>query len=61
MAPASSSRFTLRQQVFGSRVNVDLVSADQTIATKPVAITSHDAFTPIAAVIAEHPRASCRQ
>ncbi len=50
-------QFTLYAQtaVFGSRVNVDLVSADQTIATKPVAITSHDAFTPIAAVIAEHP------
>ena len=50
-------QFTLYAQtaVFGSRVNVDLVSGDQTIATKPVPITSHDAFTPIAAVIAEHP------
>src|SRR6187402_965031 len=49
--------FTLYAQtaIFGSRVNVDLVANDQTIATQQVAIKSHDAFTPIVAVIAERP------
>ena len=56
-ANGAKKRFTLYAQtaVFGSRVNVDLVSGDQTIATQQVQIKSHDAFTPIVAVIAERP------
>jgi hypothetical protein len=57
LANDAKQRFTLYAQtaVFGSRVNVDLVSNDQTVATQQVAIKSHDAFTPIVAVIAERP------
>ncbi len=57
LANGARQRFTLYAQtaIFGSRVNVDLVSNDQTIATQQVAIKSHDAYTPIVAVIAERP------
>jgi hypothetical protein len=53
----SRQRFTLYAQtaLFGSRVNIDLVSNDQVIATQQVKITSHDAYSPIVAVIAEQP------
>ena len=49
--------FTLYAQtaLFGSRLNVDLVSGDTTLASQAVAIKSHDAFTPIVAIVAEHP------
>ena len=51
-------RFTLYAQtaLFGSRVNIDLVSGDQTVATQQVKITSHDAYTPTVGVIAERPQ-----
>src|SRR3990172_1752935 len=38
-------------QIFGSRVNVDLVVGEQVIARVQVPIKSHDAYTPIVAVI----------
>ncbi|MEA2677446.1 MAG: hypothetical protein QOJ81_1587, partial [Chloroflexota bacterium] len=42
-------------QIFGSRINVELVSGDQVIASQQVQIRSHDAYSPIVAVIAERP------
>lgn len=50
-------RFTLYAQtaLFGSRVNIDLVSGEQVAATQQVRISSHDAFSPIVAVVAEKP------
>ncbi|MEO6350896.1 MAG: hypothetical protein ABIP53_09625, partial [Candidatus Limnocylindrales bacterium] len=55
-------RFTLYAQtaLFGSRLNVDLVSGTQVLATQQVRITSHDAYTPIVAVIAERPEGFTR-
>ncbi len=57
LPPDAKQAFTLYAQtaVFGSKVNVDLVSGDQTLATQQVKITSHDAYTPIVAVVAERP------
>jgi len=50
-------RFTLYAQtaLFGSRVNIDLVTGEQVVATQQVRITSHDAYSPIVAVVAEKP------
>ncbi|MGI8929662.1 MAG: hypothetical protein ACR2H0_09415, partial [Candidatus Limnocylindrales bacterium] len=50
-------RFTLYAQtaLFGSRVNIDLVSGEQVVATQQVKITSHEAYSPIVAVVAEKP------
>jgi len=48
-------------QIFGSRVNVDLVVGEQVIARVQVPIKSHDAYTPIVAVIAEHPEGMLAQ
>lgn len=60
--PNGRKRFTLYAQtaLFGSRVNIDLVSGDQTVATQQVKITSHDAFNPVVAVIAERPEGLLR-
>jgi hypothetical protein len=41
--------------VFGSRLNVDLISEGETIATQEVRIRSHDAWSPIIAIVAERP------
>ena len=50
-------QFTLYGQtaLFGTRVFVDLVSGDDVVATRAVAIRSHDAYVPIVAVISENP------
>ena len=57
LATGARQGFTLyaQTQIFGSRVTVDLVSGAQVIATKQVPIKSHDAYSPIIAVIAERP------
>jgi len=57
LPPGAVQRFTLYAQtaLFGSRVNIDLVSGDATLATQQVRITSHDASSPLVAVIAERP------
>ena len=57
LPPGAIQRFTLYAQtaLFGSRVNIDFVSGDQTMATQQVRITSHDAYSPLVAVIAERP------
>jgi hypothetical protein len=51
-------RYTLYAQtaLFGSRLNVDLVNGTDVLATQQVKITSHDAYTPIVAIIAEQPQ-----
>lgn len=41
--------------LFGSRLHVDLVSGGQTIATQEVRIKTHDAWSPIVAIVAERP------
>src|SRR5688500_17809695 len=53
----AKQQFTLYAQtaVFGSRVNIELVDGDQVLQTQQVRIHSHDAYSPTAAVIAEHP------
>ncbi len=50
-------RFTLYAQtaLFGSRINIDLVSGEVVVATQQVRISSHDADSPIVAVVAEKP------
>ena len=50
-------RFTLYAQtaLFGSRVNIDLVTGEQVVATQQIRIVSHDAYSPIVAVVAEKP------
>ena len=56
--PSSAKKqFTLYAQtsVFGSRINVELVKGDQVLQSLQVKINSHDAYSPTAAVIAEHP------
>lgn len=57
LANGARQRFTLYAQtaLFGSRVNVDLVSGDQVLATQQVPIKSNDAYTPMVAVVAERP------
>jgi hypothetical protein len=61
-SPAKQSVTLYAQtQIFGSRVNVDLVVADSVIARAQVPIKSHDAYTPIVAVIAEHPEGMLAQ
>lgn len=41
--------------LFGSRLHVDLVSGGQTIATREVRIRTHDAWSPMIAIVAERP------
>lgn len=55
LATGAHQRLTLysQTQVFGSRVNVELVSGDQVIAGQQVPVKSHDAYSPIVAVVAE--------
>ncbi len=50
-------RYTLYAQTafFGRTVLVDFVSAEQAVASQTVQIQSHDAYSPIVAVIAERP------
>lgn len=57
LAPGARQGFTLYAQtaLFGSRVNVDLVSGEQVVATQTATIRSHDAYSPIVAVVAERP------
>ena len=53
----AKQEFTLYAQtaLFGSRLFVDLVTGEQVLATQTVTIHSHDAYSPIVAVIAEKP------
>ena len=53
----AKQQFTLYAQtaVFGSRINVELVNGDHVLQSQQVKINSHDAYSPSAAVIAEHP------
>jgi hypothetical protein len=55
-------QFTLYAQtaLFGSRLNIDFVTGDQVVATQQVAIKSHDAYSPIIAVVAERPEGIMR-
>jgi hypothetical protein len=57
LATGANQEVTLyaQTQIFGSRINVDLVANDQVIARQVVTIRSHDAYSPIVAVIAERP------
>ena len=41
--------------LFGSRLNIDFVSGDQTLVTREVQVRSHDAYAPIVAILAERP------
>src|SRR5688572_25672468 len=58
LAPGAHQRLTLysQTQIFGTRVNVELVSGDQVVAGQQVPVKSHDAYTPIVAVVAEQPQ-----
>src|SRR5687768_6221732 len=53
----AKQQFTLYAQtaLFGSRINIELVTEDQVLQAQQVRLNSHDAFSPTAAVIAEHP------
>jgi hypothetical protein len=46
--------------LFGSKLSVDFVVGNETVATKDIAIKSHDAYSPIVAVVAEHPEGFLR-
>ena len=63
LATGAKQQLTLyaQTQIFGSRVNVDLVVGDSVIARAQVPIKSHDAYSPIVAVIAEHPEGMLAQ
>lgn len=41
--------------LFGSRLNIDFVSDGQTLVTREVQVKSHDAYSPIVAIVAERP------
>ncbi|MEP7158851.1 MAG: hypothetical protein ABI797_05450, partial [Chloroflexota bacterium] len=58
LATDAHQRLTLysQTQIFGTRVNVELVSGDQVVAGQQVPVKSHDAYTPIVAVVAEQPQ-----
>lgn len=58
LANGAKQQFTLYAQtaLFGSRVNIELVDNDsRVLQTQQVRINSHDAYSPTAGVIAEHP------
>ncbi len=57
LANGARQQFTLYAQtgLFGSRLFVDLANGDEVLATQQVNIRSHDAFSPIVAVVAERP------
>ncbi|HYI21095.1 MAG TPA: hypothetical protein VEX62_00535 [Candidatus Limnocylindrales bacterium] len=57
LPPGAVQRFTLYAQtaLFGSRIFVDLANGEQIVATQQVNIRSHDAYSPIVAVVAERP------
>ncbi len=57
LPPGAVQRFTLYAQtaLFGSRIFVDLANGEQVVATQQVNIRSHDAYSPIVAVVAERP------
>jgi hypothetical protein len=46
--------------LFGSKLSIDFVVGSETVATKDIAIKSHDAYSPIIAVVAEHPEGFLR-
>lgn len=46
--------------LFGSKLSVDLVVDGQTLVTKDIPIKSHDAYSPIIGVVAEHPEGFMR-
>jgi hypothetical protein len=58
LATGANQAVTLyaQTQIFGSKINVDLAVGDQVIARQVVAIKSHDAYSPIVAVVAEQPQ-----
>src|SRR5688500_14203261 len=57
LATGANQAVTLyaQTQIFGSKINVDLAVGDQVIARQIVPIRSHDAYSPIVAVVAERP------
>jgi len=58
LATGANQQVTLyaQTQIFGSKINVDLAVGDQVIARQVVTIRSHDAYSPIVAVVAEQPQ-----
>ena len=46
--------------LFGTKLTVDLVVAGNAVISKDVPITSHDAYSPIVGVVAEHPEGFLR-
>jgi len=57
LANGARQHFVLYAQtaLFGSKLDVDVVSGDQVLASQQVSIRSHDAYNPIVAVVAERP------
>src|SRR5687768_10013171 len=58
LATGANQSVTLyaQTQIFGSKINVDLAAGDQVIARQVVTIRSHDAYSPIVALVAEQPQ-----
>jgi hypothetical protein len=63
LATNAHQRLTLYAQtaIFGSRVNVELVSGDQVLAAVQVPVKSHDSYSPVVAVVAEKPEGLLQQ